>query len=106
MPNADRTIKARFLDGKEPNWEGDPAARAVLGDWMTSKENPYFSKATANRVWEHFFGIGLVDPVDDMRDENPASHPALLEILAKAFADHGFDLKFLVRAITSSSAYQ
>jgi len=73
---------------------------------MTRAENPYFARAAANRMWEHFFGIGLVDPVDDMRDENPPSHPKLLDDLAKGLADHKFDLKFLIRVITASQTYQ
>jgi hypothetical protein len=57
-------------------------------------------------MWEHFFGIGLVDPVDDMRDENPATHPELLDDLGRGLVAAKFDLKFLIRAITLSKAYQ
>ena len=59
-----------------------------------------------NRAWEHLFGIGLVDPVDDARDENPPSHPELLTDLAKGFADADFDLKFLIKAILASKTFQ
>jgi hypothetical protein len=78
----------------------------VLADWMTSKDNPYVARTAANRMWEHFFGVGLVDPVDDFRDENPASHPKLVDELAAAFIESGYDLKFLIRAITASETYQ
>ncbi|HEV3168077.1 MAG TPA: DUF1553 domain-containing protein, partial [Isosphaeraceae bacterium] len=66
----------------------------------------YFARATANRVWAQFFGTGLVDPIDDMGADNAPSHPELLDELAHQFAAHGFDFKFLIRAITSSRAYQ
>jgi hypothetical protein len=106
IPGSEKTVKAKFLDGGEPKWSDDTTTRAVLADWMTRPDNPFFARAAVNRMWEHFFGIGLVDPVDDFRDENPASHPELLDELAKEFVDHGFDLKFLIRAITASQAYQ
>jgi len=106
IPNTDRVAQARFLDGKQPKWKFKVGARTTLAEWMTAKDNPFFSKALVNRMWAHFFGIGLVDPVDDLVDDNPASHPELLTFLAKEFADHDFDLKFLIRAITASRAYQ
>jgi len=107
MPGpTEKKVQARFLDGSEPKWQDESVTRAVLANWMTSPSNPYFARAAANRMWEHFFGIGLVDPVDDARDENPASHPELLDDLAKGLVAHQFDLKFLIRAITSSATYQ
>src|SRR5439155_5292470 len=106
IPGSERKGQARFLDGRVPGWTEDSVKRAVLAEWMTSPGNPFFARAIVNRMWEHFFGIGLVDPVDDMRDENPPSHPELLDDLAKGLAEHQFDLKFLMRAITASQAYQ
>src|SRR5439155_13910922 len=106
IPGSERKGQARFLDGRVPGWTEDSVKRAVLAEWMTSPGNPFFARAAANRMWEHFFGIGLVDPVDDFRDENPASHPELIGELAKGLVEHRFDLKFLIRAITASQAYQ
>jgi len=106
IPNTDRVAQARFLDGKMPRWKFKTSARTTLADWMTAKGNPFFAKALVNRMWAHFFGIGLVDPVDDIVDDNPASHPELLTFLAKEFEEHDFDLKFLIRAITMSRTYQ
>ena len=71
--------------------------------WPTGSrppENPYFARAAVNRLWAQFFGIGLVDPVDESGDENPPSHPELLDELAQQFVAHQYDLKFLIRAIT------
>lgn len=106
IPNTDRVAQARFLDGKAPKWKFRTSARTTLADWMTTKDNPLFAKALVNRMWAHFFGIGLVDPVDDIVDDNPPSHPELLDYLAKQFADHDFDLKFLIKAIVLSRTYQ
>jgi hypothetical protein len=106
MPSSDKKVQAKFLDGTDPKWRKDDLARAVLAGWMTKKDNPYFAKAAVNRLWEHLFGIGLTDPVDDAREDNPPSHPELLDVLARGFADADFDLKFLLEAITLSKTYQ
>ncbi|HEV8291954.1 MAG TPA: DUF1553 domain-containing protein, partial [Tepidisphaeraceae bacterium] len=78
----------------------------ALADWMADKNNPFFAKALVNRYWKHFFGRGLVDPEDDMRETNPATNPDLLNALAKNFIESGFDLKQLVRTIAQSRVYQ
>lgn len=80
--------------------------RAVLAGWMTAQNNPYFARAMVNRTWWRLFGRGIVQPVDDMHEANAPSHPELLDLLSRKFADSGFDLKFLTRAIVSSRAYQ
>lgn len=106
IPNTERVAQARFLDGQTPRWKFKVGARQTLADWMTAKDNPFFARAIANRMWAHFFGVGIVEPVDDMTDDNAPSHPEVLDLLAKEFAAHDFDLKFLIRAITLTRAYQ
>ena len=106
MPGSDKTLEARFLDGKQPNWKEDVTTREALAEWMTSPNNPYFARAAVNRIWAHLFGIGIVDPPDDLRDGNLPSHPELLNALAQAFVDNHYDIKFLIKAITASKAYQ
>jgi hypothetical protein len=107
VPGTGRVVQANFLDGSEPQFKFKINPRQTLADWMTAADNPYFARATANRLWAYFFGIGLVDPVDEMvGSERRASHPELLHDLARTFAAHRFDLKFLIRAITQSRAYQ
>ncbi len=107
IPNTGKIAKAKFLDGKTPDWKEKDSTRGVLADWVTSKDNPYFARAAVNRVWSYFFGIGIIEPVDEMVGaENTPSHPELLDDLAKDFAAHDFDLKYLILAITSSKAYQ
>ena len=80
--------------------------RVALADWMVRKDNPFFPKAIANRVWAHLMGRGIVEPVDDFRDSNPAVNEALIEALGKEFADHRFSLRHLVRTIMNSRTYQ
>ncbi len=94
------------LDG-EPMEVGpydDP--RQKLVDWMVDADNPFFARAVANRYWAHFFGRGIVDPLDDMRVTNPPSNPELLDALAKDLVDNKYSLKQLIRTICKSRTYQ
>ncbi len=79
--------------------------RAALAEWVTSAANPYFAKAIVNRLWQTMMGRGLVEPVDDFRATNPATHPALLNRLADDFVAHGFDLRHTLKKIAMSAAY-
>jgi hypothetical protein len=106
IPGSSQAVEARFLDDTEPQWKFNVGARTTLAEWMTAPANPYFARAAANRLWAHFFGIGLIEPVDDLRPDNPPSHPELLDELARRFAAQRFDVPFLIRAITASRAYQ
>ncbi len=107
IPDTKKVVQARFIDGSQPRFKGKVSFRQTLADWITSPNNPYFAKATVNRLWAQLFGRGLVDPVDDFDDEhNPPSHPELLNDLAEAFAKHEYDLKFIISAMTASRAYQ
>lgn len=92
----------------EPPFEltADDDPRQFLAEWMTKPENPWFAKAVVNRYWKHFFGRGLVDPEDDLRDTNPPTHPELLDALAAHFVASKFDLKEIVRTIARSTTYQ
>ncbi len=78
----------------------------ALADWLTSPGNALFARVQANRIWYQLMGRGLVDPPDDFRSTNPASHPALLEALAQDLVQHRFDARYLIRLIMSSRAYQ
>src|SRR5262249_26695433 len=106
IPGTERVVQPVFLDGKEPEWKYQASARVTLADWMTAKDNPYFARTVVNRLWAQLFGVGIVEPADDFNDDNKPSHPELLAELAHQFAEHGFDFKFLLRAITLSKTYQ
>jgi hypothetical protein len=106
IPGQGKTVKARFPDGTEPNFRQGVSPNVVLVEWMTGPDNPYFARAAVNRVWEYFFGIGIVDPVDELSEKNQPSHPGLQEELAQAFIAHKYDVKYLIRAIMMTQAYQ
>src|SRR5205823_13395489 len=74
--------------------------------WMVDPQNPYFAKSVAIRYWAHFFGRGIVDPIDDMRVTNPPTNPALLDALAHELIDNNYSLKHLIKVIVKSRTYQ
>jgi hypothetical protein len=101
-----RPMPHRFLGGDAPDVENKDA-RVVLADWMTAADNRLFRRNLANRIWAHFFGRGIVHPVDDVRISNPPSNEPLLEELGRRLAeDHDFDAKKLMRDICLSRTYQ
>ena len=105
-PKTNEVVEPRVLDNADIKVDAGGDLRKPLADWITSPENPWFSKALANRVWGHYFGRGIVEPVDDFRVTNPASNPELLDALGKDFAAHKFDVKALERTILNSRTYQ
>lgn len=105
IPEQDRVVVATFL-GNQAAAEVSQRDRRALAKWIVAPENKYFAKAAVNRIWSYHFGIGLVEPMDDFSPHNPASHPELLDELAKAFVISNYDFKFMIRAITGSQTYQ
>ncbi len=105
-PNTKVMLKPKPLGSDELEVPLSEDPRFELASWMTSPENPYFAKMLVNRYWKHFFSRGLVEPEDDMRVTNPATHPELLDALAADFTKNGFDLKQLIRTICNSHTYQ
>jgi hypothetical protein len=95
-----------FLGGDSINTDYQGDYVELLADWMTSGTNPYFAKATVNRLWNHYFGRGIIDPVDDMRETTPATVEGLLEALADEFVKSGFDTKHIIKVIMNSRTYQ
>ncbi len=106
IPDSDEIIEPTFLGGKESLDAQGQTRRQRLAGWLVSSENPYFAKATVNRVWALLFGQGIVAPVDDFGQHNPPSHPELLDELAKDFAATGYDLNRLLRILMHTRAYQ
>jgi len=109
-PKDGRVMKPNFIVpasyGSSDPIPADGRRRLALAEWVTARDNPFFAKSTANRVWSYFFGRGIIDPVDDIRASNPPSNPAVLDALTKDFIDHGFDLRYLMRVIANSRTYQ
>ncbi len=91
-----------------PNPKASPPGdrRRLLAAWLTGPDNPWFARCFVNRMWEHFLGRGIVEPVDDFRLTNPPSNPQLLDALAADFVQHKYDVKHLIRTITASNTYR
>ena len=105
-PRTGEAARARFLGGDVVTAADKQDELQAAAVWLTSAQHPLFAKAQVNRIWYHLLGRGLVEPVDDMRLTNPASHPELLEEMARDFARSGFDLRHIIRRIMLSHAYQ
>ncbi len=107
-PKDGHIVKPQFLlaSARPIPIPDDQHRRDALAEWITAKDNPFFARAIANRVWSYFLGKGIIDPVDDIRASNPPVNPALLDALTKDVVDHNFDLQHLMRTIANSRVYQ
>src|SRR6185503_3414980 len=91
---------------KKDQGTNQPDELETLSRWLTRADQPRFARAQGNRIWFHLMGRGLVDPVDDFRATNPASHPALLDALTAELVRSRFDLRHVIRLVMNSRAYQ
>jgi len=107
--NRGKLAPATFLGEKEPV-SAEVASKddlvVDLANWVTDAKNPFFARATVNRLWSFYFGRGVVHPVDDMRATTPESVPGLLDALSKELIDHKYDIKYMVKLILNSQTYQ
>lgn len=107
QPRTGAVMKPKALGGAVLEDAQDAPARTErLAKWLTSPDNPFFAKSLVNRVWFHVMGRGIVEPVDDFRDSNPACNDELMDGLAADFAKNGYDLRRLVKQILTSRTYQ
>ncbi len=104
-PRTEKTAEPRFLGAPKQDFEKQDELEA-LAAWMTRPDNPLFARSQVNRIWFHLMGRGIVDPIDDFRATNPASHPALLDALTAEFVKSGFSLRHVIRLVMNSRAYQ
>ena len=104
-PLTKKNMKPRFLGGDFPDVKGKDRRR-VMAEWLTSEDNAYFSRNLANRIWAHFFGMGITDSEDDVRVSNPPSNPELLDALGRKLVVYDYDFKRMVKDICSSLTYQ
>ncbi len=105
-PKTGDPLPPRPLDGPVINVQPGVDPRLEVWKWMVSPDNPYFARAIVNRVWAHYFGRGLIEPVDSLAEANPPSHPAVLDDLVKDFQAHRYDLRHLHRRVLNTHAYQ
>jgi hypothetical protein len=104
-PVSGRVMEPQFLGGPPADCKGRDR-REALAEWLTAPDNPYFAPSVANRIWAHFFGIGICEPVDDIRVSNPPGNPELMEALGRKLVEYKYDFRKLVRDICNSRAYQ
>lgn len=105
-PETGKAPIPKALGGPEFPVKTGTDLRAELFQWMRRPDNPFFARSFVNRVWAHYFGIGIIEPVDDFSQANPPSNPALLDAMAKDFVEHHYDIRRLERAILMSRTYQ
>jgi hypothetical protein len=105
-PKTEQPLPPHVPYGQQPDVEQARVRQEAFARWMTSRDNPLFARSFANRTWSYFFGVGIIDPVDDIRASNPPSNPELLDALTADFVKGGFDAQKLIRTIVTSRAYQ
>ncbi|MBI1310881.1 DUF1549 domain-containing protein [bacterium] len=107
LPDTSTVVTPAFLNGAAiPEASRERARRQQLAEWLTSRENPYFARAAANRVWGQMFGKGIVDPIDDFGTQHTPVSAELLDLLAGHFVGTDFSLRELFRTVALSSAYR
>jgi hypothetical protein len=106
QPRTGRTMKPKALGGPVLDDPATKDRRVRLASWLANPQNPFFAKSLVNRIWFHLLGRGIVEPVDDFRDSNPACNDELLDGLTADFVKNGYDLKRLIRSILRSRTYQ
>jgi hypothetical protein len=105
-PDTGKPLPPRAPGGPEIKAAKGQDPRELVFEWMKSPDNPFFARSFANRVWGHYFGFGIVHPVDDFSLANPPSNPQLLDALARSFVESGYDIRKLEREVLNSRAYQ
>jgi hypothetical protein len=105
-PRTGELVAARALGAPPADFDGVTDRRQLLADWMVARDNPFFARAIANRLWAHYLGRGVVEPIDDIRDTNPATNEPLLHALADHLQHVNFDLKAFTRTLLNSRVYQ
>src|SRR5262249_56856315 len=105
-PDTNAPLNPKAPAGPEFKFEKGKDVRADLFEWMRSPDNPLFARSFVNRIWGHYFGVGIVDAVDDFSQANPPTNARLLDALAKDFVDHKYDIRHIERTILLSRTYQ
>jgi len=106
QPRTGQVMPPKFLTAELPIADAKGDIRVHLANWITAKDNPFFAKATVNRIWKQFFGRGIVHPADDFRTTNPPINAPLLDALSEDFVASGYDMRHLIRTICNSRTYQ
>jgi hypothetical protein len=105
-PDTNKPLRPKALGGPSIPLEPGKDARVALFDWLRAPDNPFFARSFVNRAWGHYFGVGIVDPVDNFSLANPPSNEKLLDALAQDFLEHKYDMRHVERTILNSRTYQ
>ena len=105
-PRTGEIVAARALGAEPADFSNVSDRRRVLADWVTAPDNPFFARTIANRLWAHYFGRGLIEPIDDLRATNPATNEPLMQALTQHMLDVKFDLKAFTKTLLNSRVYQ
>jgi len=105
-PRTQTPVPPAVLGGEAAKLDSVYDRRQILADWITDSKNPFFAKLIVNRLWAHYMGRGLIEPIDDIRDTNPASNEKLLDALVQHLIDVNFDLKKFTETLLISHVYQ
>jgi hypothetical protein len=106
QPRTGKVMPPKIMGVAAPAVPAGKDRREVLAEAITAGNNPFFAKATVNRIWFHLTGRGIVDPVDDFRDSNPSANDPLLDALARDFIQSGYNTKHVIRVVLNSRTYQ
>lgn len=101
-----QAIEAKVMFGHEAKPAAGETTIQAFADWMASPENPRFTTVIANRMWKHVFGIGLIEPLDEMTDSTVASNPAVMEYLTQLMTEKNYSLKSFLRVLYNTDTYQ
>lgn len=114
LPHDYRYDDAKPKQAVQPKTIFEPAAKIEKGEsprvafakWLTSPQNPRFAKTIANRLWKKSFGVGVIEPVDDMKDDSQPENPELMAFLTNEMIHLNFDMKEYLRIIYNTKTYQ
>ena len=105
IPQTEQVVLPRLL-GDNQSVDGEKNLRVQLANWIVGPQNPYFARATVNRLWAQLFGRGIVNPPDDLGEHNPPSHPELLDALANYFRETDYDVRNFMQMLAGTKTYQ
>lgn len=105
-PKSGKPVPPEFPFAVTHDAPDSPTRRQQLAAWMTDPDNPYFARSYVNRLWGYLLGVGLIEPIDDIRAGNPPTNPELLDHLTQRFIDSGFNVQQILREICNSRTYQ
>ncbi|MBL8993411.1 MAG: DUF1549 domain-containing protein, partial [Spirochaetia bacterium] len=104
--DAGKPVRPAVLYGKSPDAQPTETRRQSFAKWLTAPENPNFTKVIANRLWGKVFGTALIEPVNDVSENNPAVYPEVMDEVGKIMVELGYDMRAYIASLVMTRAYQ